>query len=401
MQRKAREIRRGGLPFLLKKSVTLLGVSLAVLPVLLVIVLRPLVLIRFGYLISGRIGHFARNIELYLCERDLGTRSRRTVDIFFHTPPVCNQQLKKMCDRTLHVSPLAKWPYQLLSRLPGFEDHLIRLPSDRDTKGVLRGTKAHLSFTPQEEGLGSAALREFGIPEGASYVCFHARDSAYLNVFDSSNDWSGHDYRDSDIHSYVPAMEELVRRNHFAFRMGAIVKEELNSNNPRIIDYATRGRTDFLDIYLSANCRFFLSSSTGIDAVAMIFRRPLAFVNLVPLEYALTWGPNDLFIPKKLWLLEEGRLLTFREILDSGIGRFLSSEQYEQLGIEVIENEPEEITALVVEMDERLNGTWETTEEDQDLQSEFWSLFNSSELHGRIVSRIGAEFLRQNCHLVG
>jgi len=97
---------------------------------------------------------------------------------------------------------------------------------------------------------------------------------------------------------------------------------------------------------------------------------------------------------------EEHRFLTFGETLDSGIGRFSKSEQYEQLGIEVVENTPEEITALAVEMDERLEGTWQTTEEDEERQRRFWSLFKPSELHGTIVSRIGAEFLRQNRELL-
>jgi putative glycosyltransferase (TIGR04372 family) len=177
--------------------------------------------------------------------------------------------------------------------------------------------------------------------------------------------------------------------------MGAVVKEALTTSNPKILDYATRGRTDFLDVYLSAKCAFFVSSGAGIDDVSRVFRRPLLFVNFVPLEYAHTWFPDGLFIPKKLWLTGESRFLRFREILESGIGRFLKSEEYERDGIEVIENTPEEILAAAVEMDERLKGTWETTEEDEELQRRFWSLFEGSELHGEIVSHIGAEYLRE------
>ena len=92
--------------------------------------------------------------------------------------------------------------------------------------------------------------------------------------------------------------------------------------------------------------------------------------------------------------------MTFREILESGAGRFLHREQYEGLGVEPVENTPEEITALAVEMDKRLNGTWQTTQEDQELQQRFWSLFNPSHLCYGSASRIGAEFLRQNQELL-
>ena len=55
-------------------------------------------------------------------------------------------------------------------------------------------------------------------------------------------------------------------------------------------------------------------------------------------------------------------------------------------------------TAL--EMDARLNGTWHTTKEDKELQRRFWTLIDGSELHGTILSHIGAKFLRQNRDLL-
>ena len=402
IRRPAGEIYIGGWPALLREGLVFLALPLAFPVVLIIRALRPLVLIRFGQLASERIGHFAANTELYLCERDAGMDSQRAIDVFYHTYQVCNQQLKKMWDRTLHVSHLA-CPLDSLNRLlPGGESHVIPWPpsGDRDIHGLLPRTPVHLSFTPEEERRGLASLRGLGIPDGAPFVCFHARDSAYLSAVQPKKNWHYHEYRDSNIHNYVPAAEELTRRGYFAIRMGAIVKEALPSTNPMVIDYATKSRNDFLDIFLSAKCRFALGCPSGITCIPMIFRRPVAYANFVPLEYALTWGPNDLFIPKKLWLLEERRFLTFREILSSEVGRFLQSEQYEQMGIEVVENTPEEITALAVEMDERLKGTWQTTEEDEELQRKFWSLFKPSELHGTIVSRIGAEFLRQNRELL-
>ncbi len=42
-------------------------------------------------------------------------------------------------------------------------------------------------------------------------------------------------------------------------------------------------RTDFMDIYLSAKCKFFITSGVGLMAIPMIFRRPLLCVNYIPL----------------------------------------------------------------------------------------------------------------------
>ena len=54
--------------------------------------------------------------------------------------------------------------------------------------------------------------------------------------------------------------------------------------------------------------------------------------------------------------------------LNSGAGSFVRSEQYERLGVRVVENTPQEIAALAVKMDERLKGTWQVTDDDEELQ---------------------------------
>ena len=398
LQRQFEEIRQGGLPVLVGKIVRFTVAMLCATPVVLLVrALRPLLHVRFGPLLSDRIGHFAGNTELHLCQRDVGLHGKVHDIFYYYAVPICNQQLKKMWDRTLHISRVAKWVGLANRCLPGGERHSIRTPV-YDTSGLFVRTPAHLFFTAEEENFGRKALREIGIPDEARFICFHARDSSYLNTASASSglDWQYHNYRDSSIHNVIPAAEELARRGYWAIRMGAVVKERLNSTTPQIIDYATNGsRTDFLDIYLSAKCQFYLGGTAGICSVPLLFRRPRAFVNFLPLEVHPFIG-DDIYIPKKLWLREECRFMGFREILDSGAGKFLRGEQYDQLGIEVVENTSEEITALAIEMDERIGGAWEETEENEALQRRFGALFDPGHVCSSGSLPIGAEFLRQN-----
>jgi len=396
-----KQIRKGGLSILVRKIGVILLIILAAPIVLLVRMLRPLVIIRFGPLMSERIGHFAGCPEVYLCEREAGMYGRsRSIDIFYYSSVICNQQLKRMWGRILHVCSFVG-PIDKANRyLPGGKKHMIpwRARLDRDIYGLLAQTKSHLSFTSQEEDLGRSALQKLGINN--SFICFYARDPAYLNAVFQDKDWNYHSYRNSTIHNYIPAAEKMVSKGYDVIRMGSIVKEALKVANPKIIDYATTSRTDFLDVYLGAKCQFFICDTAGIFLIPMVFRRPIAWVNFVPLEDLPTYGPNNLLIPKKLWLRDEHRFLTFREILNSNVGGFWSSIQYERLRIEVIENTQEEITALVVEMDERLKGKWQTTEKDEELQRRFWSLFTPVNSKQVFASRIGTEFLRQNQELL-
>jgi len=277
------------------------------------------------------------------------------------------------------------------------------MPSDRDIYNLLSHTHSHLSFDQDEERIGYEEMLKMGMRDSVPFVCFLSRDSAYLDYsqpWRSHGEWAYHDYRDSNIQNFINSAIELTRRGYFALRMGAFVKYALNVEDPMIIDYAKKSRTEFLDIFLGSKCDFYLGDSCGFHAIPMIFRRPLAIVNMIPLENAPTWASNYLFIPKNLWLRDERRFMTCKEIFASGAGRFLRSEQYEKLGVEVIENKPEDIKDLAIEMDERLNGRWQTTEEDEALQKRFWDMFPKSELHGEFRARIGAEFLRQNSALL-
>ena len=109
---------------------------------------------------------------------------------------------------------------------------------------------------------------------------------------------------------------------------------------------------------------------------------------------------NGLFIFKKFYLNDENRNLSFSEIMNLEFGGFDTNEIFSKLNLELIENTPEEIRMVTVEMDKRLNGTWQTTEEDEELQRRFRSLLAPNRYNRLFRSRIGAEFLRQNQELL-
>jgi putative glycosyltransferase (TIGR04372 family) len=318
--------------------------------------------------------------------------------------PAANYQLKKMWERVLHIYGFAALLGWVNNRVPGAHDHTIpmqrRPRGDRDIYGMTDGAPPHVSFTAEEERFGQAELVRLGIPKGAPFVCFNARDSAYLEQAFPDQDWSYHRFRNSSINDYLLAADELTRRGYYAIRMGYLVNETLETDNPMIMDYATKYRTDFLDIYLSAKCRFFLSTGTGIDCVPLLFRKPVAMVNFAALETVDAWSVNHVIITKKQWWRKEQRLLTFREIIDSKIGLVEDIYEYERHGIDLIESTPEEISAVAIEMDKRIAGTWQATPEDEELQRRFWSLFKPSEMNQVFRAHYGAEFLRQNQQLL-
>jgi len=382
------------------KLVALIPPSLLV--VIVVRLLRPVIVIRFGPLVSFRIGHFSSNTETYLSERDSGLHGKRVLDIFYDRKPVCNQQLRRMWGRIIPIYPFIELPDRLNRNIPGGKAHEIpaRQYQGRDVHGVLAITEPHLFFTEEEEARGQAGLEELGLGNGAEFICMLGRDSLYLDTTDSARDWHYHDFRDIDIQSYLLAAEELTRRGYHVVRVGSLVKEEFKTSNPMIIDYSNREPNDFMDIYLTANCRFFMSCGTGLDGVANAFRKPVAFVSYVPMDWGYTWNKNHIMIPKMHWLKEENRFMSFREILGSEVAFFRNTDQYKAMGIELQENTPEQIRDVAVEMEERISGDWVKTEKDEEFQTRFRSLYLSSDRHGAHLSRIGSRFIDEFQHLL-
>ncbi len=386
-----------------------LTAPLQILALIIVRAIKPWLLVRIGWINSTRIGHMAANMELRLCAIDAGlcNPEGRHLDLWCCTQEyVCNEQLLKMWKRRVILLP--RWSLTVLAhlnlRLKGGEAHHLDQYSDRDIHNLLDSSQPHLQFTKKELQFGQEQLTRIGVPKGAKFVCLVVRDSSYLNYMYSQSDWQYHNHRDSDIQSYVLAAEALAERGYYVLRMGAKVHAPINSKHPRVIDYAANGmRSDFMDIYLGATCEFCISTSTGFDAVPLIFRRPIVYVNMVPPGWLFTFSKRFLAITKHHYLISENRELTLREIFSNGVGFCTSNAEYQERNVRLVDNSPEEIRDVVLEMADRLAGTWVAQERDEELQQKFWAIFptdakwpNGVPYHGEIRSRYGAHFLRNS-----
>lgn len=84
--RQINQIKKGGKVVLYKKTIRLVCslceilFSLLLLPLIIILrLISPFILIRFSELISSRIGHYAANTELYMCERDIGIQPNNAI----------------------------------------------------------------------------------------------------------------------------------------------------------------------------------------------------------------------------------------------------------------------------------------------------------------------------------
>ena len=375
--------------------------------------LRPLLLLRFGVFNSNRLGDFAPEAQGYLVTQKRDLSGSWTFDFIGVRGPISNFQLLKMLARQIRVFPGA-WLWLLLDRACLFWTrgslHHANTRISIDHWPQFLNCPALLHFTASETLEGKILLKALGVTRDARWVCIHNRDSKYLDTkvaaskFAPGRSWGYHNYRDFSVKSMVLAAEELTKRGYFVLRMGAVVAEPLISTNPKIVDYAsTLHQSDFADIFLLANCAAYLGSDSGIFTVPLIFGKPTIIINF-PLGYTaqLTHHSTFPFIPKHLWHRATKHRLGIREVFDRKLLFASDSRVYEEAGVDVEDNTPEEICDLAVELDERLKGTWHPQTQDEQLQQQFWDIFRQqcpTEHVGSFQPRIGAAFLRRHGYL--
>ena len=425
------QIKKGGIEVIIKKTISIIKFFFQIpiyflsIPIIIFFyIIKPFYLIRWRAIYSSRIGHLAKETELFCCAEDLKINypKQKYLNIFFLiTPYISNKQLLKMWKRKLIILPsFLMLPLYRISNfiskyVPKFEDHHIKpIAKDtmRDVLNILEKTKPHLEFNEKEKFLGKETIKKFGLNENDKFVCLIVRDQGYLSKKSPHRDWSYQEYRNSNIENFLLCAEELTKRGYYVFRMGTHTEKKFTSDNKMIIDYSNSElRSDFMDIYLGANCEFCISTATGFDEVPIIFRKPIAYTGVVPVGCLETHNKQTLLIFKEHFSETFKKKLSIKEILNLKLGIIYKKEEYKNKNIKLIENKAEQIKDLVVEMDERLNGRWIESEEAKKLQTIFWHNYssnqefnnyqkNNSKMHGEIKSKISSKFLIENQYLV-
>ena len=260
--------------------------------------------------------------------------------------------------------------------------------------GTAWGTRPPLlSITAADEDRGRSALVRFGLTDIDWYVCVHNRESGHANQ-DPAKEEHLHSHRNMPVNAFVLAIEYIVSQGGTCFRMGDPTMRPA-PQIPGLIDYArSPHRADWLDLYLSANCRFFLGSNSGAMLMATTFCRPVAAVNMSPLT-SIPCGIHDLYTPALYRRASSGHLMTFAEIVDSPTANIRTTVDFAAYDIELVANTPEDIRDLATEQLQRVLGRYVHEEANEKRQDRFQSLFKPGHHCYGGSARIGDAFLER------
>jgi putative glycosyltransferase (TIGR04372 family) len=242
-----------------------------------------------------------------------------------------------------------------------------------------------LTLDPKHLEAGRATLQALGIPPGAWFVTFHVREPGFAGD-------SGPGPRNASIENYILAMQEVVARGGYVVRLGNPKMKPL-PNMPSVLDLAhTEGRSEELDIYVLAACRFFVGMASGPAQIPHLFGVPTVYTNWIPIPDYPFHG-NALLIHKHHLDKVTGRRLPYQRFVG-----LHTDYQNKDEGIVFEENTANEIRDVLIEMLDRLDGrVTQASPEDERQQEQFRALAGIPSAVGR--PQLGRTFLRSNADL--
>jgi len=331
------------------KTLLQFGLRLLALPVVFIFyLLRKFMVVEFVLPNVTLFGHLALEPEKILSNiatqgpKLVGEPKRILIWSLGKSKDQVNQALVKIWRRELFVLPSAivdamhrasKW-------LPNFEMRVLQFDKLHENDHVLDSCESHLKFTPSEVKIGEKYLRDVGIEPDKPYICLIVREAAWAPP--TTGPSSSGTLRSRSFEDFLLAADALANLGVAVIKLGAA--GTFKTAGLKIIDYAnSKDKSEFLDVYLPAHAKCVVSTMSGPDAVALVGRVPVLYVDIA--QYSLCFAGTRLvtWVPARLISQKSGRAMSLSEVFESGAGRFLGSTAFEQARIAIEQSSPEQI----------------------------------------------------------
>ena len=375
-----------------------LGYLIAIPSIIIIRLISPIFLIRWYCTYSTRIGHYAENIQLYIAmkeQKKLFQSNKKFFDIFYDRKHICNKELQKMWLKNKNLFFLPYWIMEPINNVNEFIldkiidsksvhyigyyydpkkiiDHKVVPLESIDTYNCVDKGGYCISFTEEEIKYGDDQLLKMGINKDDKYIILVLRDANYLKKQYPNINWEQHSKRDTKIDYYYETIKFLDEKNYKVILIGSGASQINQFKKKNIINYEiSEFKSEFLDIFIFSkdNCKFVISSITGIDSFGSIFKKQVLEIGVVPFFFARTYSKNYSFIFKKYYSKSLDRYLTMKEIFELGLGNTLGNELDHEL--EFIHPSSQEILDSTKELLSKIEKNFYSNKEAKKLQIEF------------------------------
>jgi len=344
---------------------------------IIIVVIKPILFIRFGYFDIQRIGIIS-SAEHYLLHNK--KKKDRSLDIWVIDSDSYNKQLLVILKRKFLVIKELCIFYKILRLISKYiniySKHIVNTCEDLAPR--VDRSSCQLNLTKEEINRGESILKNFGIPSDAKIVCITCRDNLYLKRRFPSKNFSYHNYRDANVNNLIPAIKTLIKKNFYVVRMGRISSKKVNIKSKKFIDYPFHSlKSDFMDFFFAYKCYFWICSNNGLDEIATTFRKPLLDLNMAPIS-SLKVTSKKTILCLKIHKNYNNKKLSLNEIFDSGVGKSGHSGEFRRKKIKLEELNTKQIKDIVLEMIKFMKDSWKIkNKNDLKLKKKFEKLYLS------------------------
>jgi putative glycosyltransferase (TIGR04372 family) len=363
--------------------------------------IQKLIFIRIGYYYKSKIGHLVANTQIYLYKKKLCSKFNSTnkslikIDLWTSADNTFFPVIENFYKKKIFIFPkiLLLGAYNLANKFSFLNKFLI-MEHDfgMDYYDLNYKNKSEIILNNKEIEYAQNQLKKISIFPKDKIACFINRNNFYnKNIIKDNSLIKINEIRNSDFNDYMPAARYLYKKGYKIIRMGS---HDKNFKSKYVINYTSSSINNIvIDIFLLQKANLIISSSTGIDNVAMhFFKKPICFVNLVKYldVQAFKFLPNSILLTKKF--IKEKKFLSLKEIIKKDYFFQMDSKFYKDNSIKILNNTKKEILESVKEY-YRINVKNQKQNKKKNyLQNKFYKIFKSELLNNSSYNKILGTF---------
>lgn len=361
--------------------------------VILIIAIHKFFLIRIGFHKSKWIGSWLIGSEIFIQEKKFN--KTKSLDIFIIDSHISNKfAYKKIKKKILSVPYIFNDIYLFFNYLSYKNIYFLKFIARRnpiitndiilenelniqahDISMLMDKTEVELCLDDIEIQKGKNILSENIKKKYKGIVLLCVRNTDYYNL-KYPNYEKDLSFRNYNSEKFLPAVNYLTSKGYLVIRMGHN-NEKLVINNDLIIDYSfVNWKSPFMDYYLGYACDFCISTGFGADSFARLFRKPIGLV-AASIEEVSYLNKEWMFIFNHIKKKNSNNFITLNEIFENDLHMLSKIQKIKMTNYELVQNNSQEIKDLVVEVANKFENNYQITNQEQELQKNFWKLFFS------------------------
>jgi putative glycosyltransferase (TIGR04372 family) len=334
--------------------------GLGAIPILaLAWILRPVVRIRLCLVGAQRFGHLALEPEMWLASNS----ERRRLPFVFDIWSLGSRRVQSntfLAD--LWSQRLRSRPSWLVAALVRAGEWLPHLAMERAPLSI-HGPRNALDRSPQQcpspgpfSDRERRSLREHGFDVDKPFAAIVVRDSEYYR---SRGEQEGSDTSllNGNLLDFIPACRYLAGVGVQVVRLGGPSQQRL-PQIPGCFDYANSViRSAELDVKLPMSCRFAISTQTGPDALVLLARRPVLYLNMLRFSQFFFGTELATWVPMRFVNKSDDRPVGLGEICRSRLLAAKNPSEFADSYFDFVRASADEVAVCVADfLDELENG---------------------------------------------